>query len=52
VDHATIARWTLRYAPVLNQQVRRQLQRPKRPWRGSVAPGSAGKNVSPDGVEV
>jgi transposase, IS6 family len=33
VDHATIARWTLRYAPVLNQQIRRNLRRPNRSWR-------------------
>jgi transposase-like protein len=32
VDHATIARGTLRYAPVLNQQVRRKLRRQNRSW--------------------
>jgi transposase-like protein len=33
VDHATIWRWVQRYAPVLNQRIRRQLRRLNRSWR-------------------
>jgi IS6 family transposase len=33
VDHATIWRWVQRYAPVLNQRIRRELRRPNRSWR-------------------
>lgn len=33
VDHSTIARWVLRYAPVLNQRVRRHVRRPVGSWR-------------------
>ena len=33
VDHSTIARWVLRYAPVLNERVRRELRRPNGSWR-------------------
>ena len=33
VDHVTIWRWVQRYAPVLNQRVRRELRRPNRSWR-------------------
>src|SRR5271169_3894619 len=32
VDHVTIWRWVQRYAPVLNQRIRRQLWRPNRSW--------------------
>ncbi len=33
VDHSPIARWALRYAPILNQTMRRYLRRPNRSWR-------------------
>src|SRR6187455_3242449 len=33
VDHATIWRWVQRYAPVLNQWIRREIRRPNRSWR-------------------
>jgi IS6 family transposase len=33
VDHSTIARWVLRYAPILNQHIRRHLRHPDRSWR-------------------
>jgi DDE domain len=33
VDHSTIARWVLRYAPVLNERLRRHIRRPGRSWR-------------------
>jgi len=33
VDHVTIWRWVQRIAPVLNQRIRRELQRPNRSWR-------------------
>jgi transposase-like protein len=33
VDHVTIWRWVQRYAPILNQRVRRELRRPNRSWR-------------------
>ena len=33
VDHSTIARWVLRYAPILNERMRRHLRRPNRSWR-------------------
>jgi IS6 family transposase len=33
VDHSTIARWVLRYAPILNQRIRRHLRHPNRSWR-------------------
>src|SRR5512138_1642180 len=33
VDHSTIARWVLRYAPVLNERLRRHVRRPVRSWR-------------------
>src|SRR4051812_37073788 len=33
IDHVTIWRWVQRYAPVLNQGVRRELRRPNRSWR-------------------
>ena len=33
IDHVTIWRWVLRYAPLLNQRIRRELRRPNRSWR-------------------
>src|SRR5215472_5332873 len=33
VDHSTIARWVLRYAPVLNHRIRSEMRRPNRSWR-------------------
>ena len=33
IDHATIWRWVQRYAPVLNQRIRRELRPPNRSWR-------------------
>jgi len=33
VDHVTIWRWVQRYAPLLNQRVRRELRHPNRSWR-------------------
>ena len=33
VDHSTVARWVLRYAPILNERMRRHLRRPNRSWR-------------------
>jgi DDE domain len=33
VDHSTIARWVVRYAPILNERMRRHLRRPNRSWR-------------------
>src|SRR5437764_11664200 len=33
VDHSTIARWVLRYAPILNEQIRRHIRYPNRSWR-------------------
>jgi transposase-like protein len=33
VDHSTIARWVLRYAPELNKRIRRELRHPNRSWR-------------------
>ena len=33
VDHSTIGRWVLRYAPELNKRVRRQVRTPNRSWR-------------------
>ena len=33
VDHVTIWRWVQRYAPILNQRLRRDLRHPKRSWR-------------------
>ena len=33
VDHVTIWRWVQRYAPVLNQRIRRELRRTNRSWR-------------------
>jgi transposase, IS6 family len=33
VDHVTMWRWVQRYAPVLNQRIRRELRYPNRSWR-------------------
>jgi hypothetical protein len=33
IDHSTIARWVLRYAPVLNQRIRSEMRNPNRSWR-------------------
>jgi IS6 family transposase len=33
VDHVTIWRWVQRYAPVLNQLLRREMRHPNRSWR-------------------
>ena len=33
VDHVTIWRWVQRYAPVLNQRIRREMRSPNRSWR-------------------
>jgi transposase, IS6 family len=33
VDHSTIARWVVHYAPLLNQLVRREMRSPNRSWR-------------------
>ena len=33
VDHVTIWQWVQRYAPVLNQRIRRELRQPNRSWR-------------------
>jgi transposase-like protein len=33
VDHSTLWRWVQRYAPVLNQRLRRELRHPNGSWR-------------------
>jgi hypothetical protein len=33
VDHVTIWRWVQRYAPILNQRLRRELRQPSRSWK-------------------
>src|SRR4026208_2105236 len=33
VDHVTIWRWVQRYAPILNQRLRREIRYPNRSWR-------------------
>ena len=33
VDHVTIWRWVQRYAPILNQRIRRELRHPNGSWR-------------------
>ncbi|HTF61387.1 MAG TPA: IS6 family transposase, partial [Edaphobacter sp.] len=33
VDHSTIARWVMHYAPILNKRIRREMRRPNRSWR-------------------
>src|SRR5687767_3419218 len=33
VDHSTIARWVLGYAPVMNERIRSEMRNPNRWWR-------------------
>ena len=33
LDHSTIARWVLRYAPILSQRIRCDMRKPNRSWR-------------------
>ena len=33
VDHSTIARWVLYYAPILNKRIQRRTRNPNRSWR-------------------
>ena len=33
VDHSTIARWVLRYAPTLSQRIRGEMRKSNRSWR-------------------
>jgi len=33
VDHVTVWRWVQRYAPILNQRLRRERRHPNRSWR-------------------
>ena len=33
VDHSTIARWVLHYAPILERRIRREMRHPNRSWR-------------------
>jgi IS6 family transposase len=33
VDHSTIARWVLTYAPILNERIRSEVRNPDRSWR-------------------
>jgi IS6 family transposase len=33
VDHSTLARWVLHYAPILEERIRREIRRPNRSWR-------------------
>lgn len=33
VDHVTIWRWVQRYAPILNQRIRREMRHRNRSWR-------------------
>ena len=33
LDHSTIARWVLRYAPILSQRIRGEMRKPNRSWR-------------------
>ena len=33
LDHSTIARWVLRYAPILSQRIRCKMRKPNRSWR-------------------
>jgi transposase-like protein len=41
VDHSTIGRWVLRYAPELNQRIRREIRPPSRSWRVDETYGTA-----------
>jgi IS6 family transposase len=42
VDHVTIWRWVQRYAPILNEQLRRELWHPNRSWRVDETYGALG----------
>jgi transposase-like protein len=33
LDHSTIARWVLRYAPILSPRIRGEMRKPNRSWR-------------------
>ena len=33
VDHSTLARWVLKYAPILNDRIRSEMRHPNRSWR-------------------
>lgn len=33
IDHSTIARWVLHYAPILERRIRREMRQPNRSWR-------------------
>src|ERR1700720_1597977 len=33
LDHSTITRWVLRYAPILSQRIRSEMRQPNRSWR-------------------
>jgi transposase-like protein len=33
LDHSTVARWVLRYAPVLAERIRSEMRRSNRSWR-------------------
>src|SRR5947207_2804557 len=33
VDHSPVWRWVQRYAPILNQRIRREVRHPNRAWR-------------------
>ena len=33
MDHSTVWRWVQRYAPILNQRIRREVRHPNRSWR-------------------
>jgi IS6 family transposase len=33
LEHSTIARWVLRYAPILSQRIRCEMRRPNQSWR-------------------
>ena len=33
VDHSTVARWVLTYAPILNERIRSEMRHPNRSWR-------------------
>ena len=33
IDHSTIARWVLHYAPILERRIRREMRQPGRSWR-------------------
>ena len=43
IDHSTIARWVLHYAPILNRRIQREMRRPNRSWRVETYVRVAGK---------